>query len=64
MTEPKARFFRHTCETCLWFFMKHTGDANSSGIGRCRKRAPTLNGYPVTFVGEWCGDHKLDENSL
>lgn len=33
-------------------------------IGRCRRHAPTMNGYPVVFSDDWCGDHKLDENNL
>lgn len=33
-------------------------------IGRCRRHAPTMNGYPVVFASDWCGDHKLDENAL
>ncbi len=26
--------------------------------------APTMNGYPVVFVGDWCGDHKLNEEAV
>ncbi len=33
-------------------------------LGRCRRRAPTMNGYPAVFENDWCGDHKLDENKL
>ena len=33
-------------------------------VGRCRRHAPTMNGYPVVFNNDWCGDHKLDENSI
>jgi hypothetical protein len=33
-------------------------------LGRCRRHAPTMNGYPATFETDWCGDHKLDENKL
>ena len=29
-------------------------------IGRCRRRAPTLGGWPVVFTSDWCGDHKLE----
>lgn len=32
-------------------------------IGRCRRHSPTMNGYPVVFDNDWCGDHKLDENA-
>ena len=38
--------------------------AVKSSVGRCRRRAPTMNGYPVIFADDWCGDHKLDENKL
>jgi hypothetical protein len=33
-------------------------------LGRCRKHAPTINGYPVVFVNDWCGDHKMDEKYM
>lgn len=33
-------------------------------IGRCRRHAPTMNGYPVVFETDWCGDHKMDETKL
>ncbi len=33
-------------------------------LGRCRRHAPTMNGYPVVFVNDWCGDHKVDENKV
>ena len=36
----------------------------SVDIGRCRRHAPTMNGYPVVFVNDWCGDHKLNENTI
>ena len=31
-------------------------------IGRCRRHAPTMTGYPVVYITDWCGDHKLGEN--
>jgi len=34
------------------------------GLGRCRRHAPTMNGYPAVFATDWCGDHKLDENKV
>ena len=34
------------------------------GIGRCRRHAPTMNGYPVVFTNDWCGDFKLSEEKL
>ena len=52
------------CFTCMWFAEKLRAVANDDlRIGRCRRHAPTMNGYPVVFGTDWCGDHKLDENS-
>lgn len=33
-------------------------------LGRCRRNAPTMKGYPVVFETDWCGEHKLDENKV
>ena len=54
------------CETCMWFVCKPGGPPVDRGneLGRCRRRAPTLGGYPAVFSGDWCGDHKLDENKV
>ena len=57
------------CQSCMWFVEK-AGQENEQGqkpvrsIGRCRRHAPTMNGYPVVWNDDWCGDHKLDENKL
>ena len=51
------------CSTCMWFVEKDRRDGiHRDGIGRCRRHAPTLGGYPVVKRDDWCGDHKLDEN--
>lgn len=52
-----------TCTTCMWFVEKTANDGTVK-LGRCRKNAPTMNGYPVVFPTDWCGQHKLDENKL
>ena len=31
---------------------------------RCRRHAPTVNGYPAVFQNDWCGDHKLDKAAM
>lgn len=49
------------CKTCRTFILK---EGTKKGIGRCRKHAPTLGGFPVVFIDDWCGDHKLDENAI
>lgn len=54
------------CKTCMWFVEK-AGQSDDVGgplprvIGRCRRHAPTMNGFPVVWNDDWCGDHKLDE---
>ena len=55
------------CASCMWFVAKKANDnpkpVDERGmLGRCRRHAPTMNGYPATFESDWCGDHKLDEN--
>ena len=62
------------CGTCMWFVPKaasqehddRPGDPFQSNgrLGRCRRHAPTMGGYPAVFETDWCGDHKLDENKL
>lgn len=64
------------CKTCMFFVPKvsKTEPMTASevevrremgctyNLGRCRRHAPTMSGWPVVFVNDWCGDHKLDEN--
>jgi hypothetical protein len=57
-----------SCKTCMWCVPKF-GNApvkpeNHKIIGRCRKHAPTMGGYPAVYMTDWCGDHKLDENKV
>ena len=53
------------CKTCMWYAEKPVVMPNEfreeSKIGRCRRHAPTMTGYPVVYPDDWCGDHKLDE---
>jgi len=58
------------CMTCIWFVLKQRiGTSNSdinplAQVGRCRRHAPTMNGYPVVYMTDWCGDHRIDENKV
>ena len=58
------------CATCMWFVEKGPprvpSRANSLRriLGRCRRHAPTMSGFPAVFDDDWCGDHKLDENRV
>lgn len=53
-----------SCQTCMWFVEKVSTAETEKPFGRCRKHAPTLQGYPAVFGNDWCGDHKLDENKI
>ncbi len=57
----KHRSSRMKCATCMWCVEKEVPEGTKR-VGRCRRHAPTMNGYPVVFMVDWCGDHKLDEN--
>jgi hypothetical protein len=51
----------------MWFVEKAKEDEPMKRVdplGRCRRHAPTMNGYPVVFANDWCGDHKIDENKF
>jgi hypothetical protein len=55
------------CKTCMWFAPKLRADRDVGApfdLGRCRRHAPTMSGYPAVFVNDWCGDHKIDENRI
>ena len=58
------------CKTCIWYVPKQRiGTSNSdinplAEVGRCRRHAPTMNGYPVVYMTDWCGDHRIDENKV
>ena len=45
------------CRTCIWFVAKEQ-------ISAIKPDAPTMGGYPVVFVNDWCGDRRVDENKI
>ena len=56
-----------SCKTCMWYVPKMKSENNVPivcNIGRCRRHAPTMGGYPAVYVTDWCGDHKLDESKV
>lgn len=60
------------CRTCMWSVMKdpnpreypQPGLLAGKRVGRCRRHAPTMGGYPVIYEDDWCGDHRVDENKV
>jgi hypothetical protein len=65
-TDPwKHRSSNMKCKTCMWFVPKPAERVSVIyDVGRCRRHAPTMSGYPVVFVNDWCGDHKIDEDKI
>ena len=62
----KHRSENMKCRTCMWFVLKDVSvpkEPNKEMLGRCRRHSPTMTGFPAVFTGDWCGDHKLDENA-
>jgi hypothetical protein len=48
------------CSTCMWYVQKGPPNVEMRKTkGRCRKHAPTMTGYPIVYMNDWCGDHKL-----
>lgn len=70
MNDPwKHRSQKTRCSTCMWFVVKVLPQISPPGpptqaLGRCRRHAPELGGFPAVFTTDWCGDHKLDETKL
>jgi len=60
----KHRSKNISCTTCMWYVPKPTDMGANQEIGRCRRHAPTMSGYPAVYPNDWCGDHKLDEMKL
>jgi hypothetical protein len=56
----KHRSAMMTCSTCMFYVPKEEGQGEEPRLGRCRRHAPTMQGFPVVFPNDWCGDHKLD----
>jgi len=62
----KHRSTKMRCGTCMYFVEKLTRSPQWEGhiIGRCRRHAPTMKGWPVLFSDDWCGEHKIDEEKV
>lgn len=50
---------RMICESCRFYVPRRSKDEGTLTAGRCRRRAPTMDGFPVVWYDDWCGDHKL-----
>ena len=56
------------CGRCMFFVEKIKMEIQQIEpvvlFGRCRRHAPTMNGFPAVFSTDWCGDHKLNEDKI
>lgn len=62
-----GRSSRMKCRTCIYCVPKRplTPLGAETTLGRCRRHAPTMQGFPVVVLDvDWCGDHKLNEDSI
>lgn len=57
--DPWSNLSTYACSTCRFFVPK---ERVHPPHGRCRRHAPTLDGYPAVYGTDWCGDHKLGTN--
>jgi len=64
MDNWKHRSKNMKCLTCMFFVVKEVDLAKDVNLGRCRRHAPAMSGFPAVFTTDWCGDHKIDENKL
>jgi hypothetical protein len=63
--DPWANRATFVCRTCMFFNPSRpvSGFKPEELIGRCRRHAPTSNGYPPVYPNEWCGDHKMPKGA-
>jgi hypothetical protein len=59
----KHRSAGMVCSTCM-FFTPKTAKSGEVKLGRCRRHSPSMYGWPVMMLTDWCGDHKLDEEKI
>jgi len=58
MTDPwQHRSIGMLCPTCMYGVFASV----SAAVGRCRRRSPTMQGYPAIYRQDWCGEHKIEK---
>lgn len=62
----RDREIQMKCTRCMWFIEKvpTQGPTNPRIVGRCRRHAPTVGGFPVVYGNDWCGDHRVNEETI
>jgi hypothetical protein len=46
------------CPTCMYAVFA----TPTAAVGRCRRRSPSMQGYPAIYREDWCGDHKIGKS--
>jgi hypothetical protein len=57
------RSMKMRCRSCMFYVPKAPALGIEPKIGRCRKHAPVLAGFPAVYPDDWCGDHKISEDA-
>lgn len=61
------------CATCRWWLFQKTDDVEDrradDAIGYCRRFPPErrengVGAWPITFSGDWCGEHRHREDAM
>lgn len=64
--DRKTNFNCYSCMYCVpKGELKKDQKYDIDAIGRCRRNAPTMKGYPVLeLFHDWCGEHKIGSNPV
>jgi len=54
------------CRTCMYYVEKIARSSRTvrTTIGRCKRKAPTSNGFPMVYPNDGCGEQRIDENKI
>jgi hypothetical protein len=55
------------CVSCVFFqplLHSDVKEGDQIRLGKCRKNAPTVAGFPQVLPYEFCGEHRLDAEKL
>ena len=55
MDNPRINTNATVCKNCRWFLRKQ-----DTPVGRCRKYASIMDGFPGVMEDDWCGDFRLE----
>jgi hypothetical protein len=56
MDTPLPQTVLIACQSCRWF-LRRTKGKDPMPFGLCRRHAPTMQGHPVVWEQDSCGDY-------